>query len=407
MPRRPPKGRHHYVPKKILERFENIEKYGVYYRILRPGSADPYKLGCIPLESCQEGVVIPEKHYQCYPALVSDLWKENFKKVTCPHCNNTPCPSSSLVLGWLLKLRLGVDRREYRHPGYLNGIKLMHDRQYVNTWLQQKYHDYVLSNSSNSMSSQDGIKYRCLCIEEEIACQFPDRCHSCGFKPCLVHQVGKMLHNYLQGEWAASPDIVKFREMMAGFKNEWEIRKHLRDEGYAKENGDGYRPGWMSDDLFSHGHGPECVDKYARLLFPKVAISRDAHGMYPTGDGSAMEWSPDEGHLYDLDASRVAYTNWLLWCEDADDYSMDGVDDHSYQMERTFFESSDSEESSWVMAALRKKHKRRCTENDRMMKREFINYDTSEDESEDSCVKGGHQARDHGGGIPEAVRVPL
>ena len=60
------------------------------------------------------------------------------------------------------------------------------------------------------------------------------------------------------------------------------------------------------------------------------------------------------------------------------------------------------------MDALRKKYKRKCIENDRMLGREFKSYDTSDEESEVSSVKGGHQAReDFGGDIPDAVRVPL
>lgn len=413
LPRNPPKGRYHYCPQKILEPFENIEKYAVFYRILHPGSTDPYKLGAIPKESCQDGVVNPDMPAYSYPALVATMWSENFCKVTCPHCNHTPCPSNHLVHRWIQMMQLGRDRKEYKHPGHLNGWKLKTDHQYMTTWLQQKYRDYVLKNSRDNMNSQDGIKYRCLCIEEEIACQFPERCHACGFKPCLVHQAGKMIYNYLQGEWAEKHDVVKFREMMAGFKREWEIRKGLRDDSYTKEIGGAYRPAWMSDDLFSHGHGPECVDKYARLLFPKAAISMDTHGMYPTGDARVLGWSPDEGHLYDLEASRVAYHNWLLWCEDADEGSSGSVDSFDHQVEQSYYyeicgESSESEDSledtAWVRGALRKKNKRRWRQTDRTLKRKFVNYDTSD--SEESSVKGGHQVRVEGH-VPGVVQVPL
>lgn len=401
--RMPPKSRYHHAPKKILERFENMEKYAVYYRILHPGSKDPYDLGAIPEESCQDGVVKPDWQAFAYPSLVGLMWKENFSQVTCPHCNTTPCPSRCLVESWFEKVKMSDQRREYRHPGYKKGETLKRDPHYLTTWFRQKYCDYVLRNYRNNMKSPDGVEHRCLCIEEELACQFPERCSACGFKPCLVHQAGKMIYNYLQGEWGGKHDVVKFREMMACFKREWQIRRGLRDEGHAKENGAAYRPAWMSDDLFSHGHGPDCVDKYARLLFPKAASSRDFQGMYPGSDERVMGWSPDEGHLYDLEASKVAHANWLLWCEDADpdDWDTGSTDDHSYsyRMDQAFhseiFSDSDSSvdshyESTWARRARRVKNIRRLQQNDRVLKRKVRDFSSDNTSSSaESSVEGG------------------
>lgn len=391
------KNRYHHAPKKVLERFEDMEKYAVFYRILPPGSTDPYELGAVPKESCQDGVVTPGYEQMCYPSLVSNMWRSNFPQDTCLHCNATPCPAGAMVNAWFEKIKMSNQRMEYRHPGYQKGEELKSDPTYRTTWFQQKYHDYVLRNYSGSMESQDRVKFRCLCFEEELACRFPERCSACGFKPCLVHQAGKMIYNYLQGAWGSKHDVVKFREMMACFKKEWESRRGLRDGGYAKEDGRAPRPQWMSDDLFSDGHGPSCVDSYARLLFPKAASSRDFRGMYPSNDGLVMAWTRDEGHLYDLEASQVEHADWLLWCEDADpvDWDRNLLNSYSCRMDNAFrseiFDNSDSEEShfeiKWLRRARRAKNVRNLRRNDRILKRkvrEFIDTTTSESDSGES-----------------------
>lgn len=293
-----------------------MDKYLVYCRILPPGSKNPFNLKIHPENSDQTGSVDRRDPWSSYPVKLGEEWQYWLCGNECQHCRHNPCCAGEMLREWCQMITMRSKDR------------LLSNEQYMNSWLQEQYRNFVTSNTLLNNSSDDGIKYRCLCIEEELGVFFPQRCQSCGFKSCLVYQVGKMIYEYLRKERRTKSDVVKFREMIALFKGQWLLRHSLRDSMYNQDLVKRYRPGWMRDDLFSNGHAPDCVETYGRLLFPRVAYCWDPDELHPPDD-PAQRITEDDDVLFAPE--ERAFHRWVEWCEDPDDHSLfSSSDDESY-----------------------------------------------------------------------------
>ena len=217
-----------------------------------------------------------------YAVQMGSKWPIWFPENLCPHCNHTPCCANAKYREWHMDIIGGRDRIKHRHPGYAWTSRLVNDDDYVKTWMEAHYRAFVLDNIGSNMTSDDRVRYRCVCIEEEIAVTHPKRCCSCGFQPCLVHQAGKMIYEFLRRERKSRSNTDRFREMM---KSQWLLRKELRDRLYTKSRvlmhnehspAKKYRPSWMDDNLFSNGLGPECVEAHGRLFWDHYYFDDDS-----------------------------------------------------------------------------------------------------------------------------------
>ena len=311
---------------KIVEHFTNLcskqqtqqltlspmDRFLVYCRVLPPGSTDKFNLRPVPENSVTTGLRGTGQIGLTYAVQMGSNWPIWFPHDLCPHCNHTPCCANAKYREWYLAIKGVRGRIRYCHPGHARWHSLVRDEDYVKTWMEAHYREFVLNNIGSNMTSEDRVEYRCVCIEEEIAVTHPKRCCSCGFQPCLVHQAGKMIYECLRRERKSRSNIGKFREMM---KSQWLLRKELRDRLYFQSqdlchNEDSpakkYRPSWMDDNLFSNGQGPECVEAHGHLLWD--------HHYFDDDSSSGRDDCPISGEDEEIE-ERIAFHRWVEWCE--------------------------------------------------------------------------------------------